>query len=76
MWDFALSELGKKTKYEAREFVSSIDKQYIFDMDANIIKWPKEFLQEAAKRKLLGPMCKPENGGKGMNWVDYQGVLE
>lgn len=76
MWDFALSEAGRKAKMEAREFVATIDKQYIFDMDSNTIKWPKEFLQEAARRGLLGLQCKAENGGRDMNWVDYQGVLE
>ena len=76
MFDFALSEAGKKAKYDARAFVASIDKQYLIDMDNNVIKWPAEMLKEAAKRNLLGPMCKPENGGRGLNWVDYQAVLE
>ncbi|MDR1028409.1 MAG: acyl-CoA dehydrogenase family protein [Clostridiales Family XIII bacterium] len=76
MFDFALSEAGKKAKYEAREFAAGIDKKYLIDMDNNVIQWPKEFLQEAARRNLLGPMCKPENGGRGLSWVDYQAILE
>ena len=76
MFDFVLSAAGRKAKYDAREYVATIDKQYLIDMDNNVIKWPTEFLVGAAKRNLLGPQCKPENGGRGLNWVDYQAVME
>jgi len=41
----------------------------ILDMDTDAIKFPKEFLQEAGRRNLLGCRYPVEWGGRGMDWV-------
>jgi len=41
----------------------------ILDMDTDAIKFPKEFLQEAGRRNLLGCRYPVKWGGRGMDWV-------
>lgn len=55
---------------EIRSFIKGIDRQYILDMDADKIKYPKEFLQEAGERNLIGLRIPKEYGGRGMTWED------
>ncbi|MFP3153841.1 acyl-CoA/acyl-ACP dehydrogenase [Lachnospiraceae bacterium ZAX-1] len=76
MLDFLLNEEQKKIQEEARDFVKSIPKQYVLDMDADKIKFPKEFLKEAAHRGLLGCRYPKEWGGRDLDWVASQAVLE
>ncbi|MEA2059831.1 MAG: acyl-CoA dehydrogenase family protein [Thermodesulfobacteriota bacterium] len=54
MFDYLLSDEQKKLKQEARDFVKSIPRKMILDMDADKIQFPKEFLQEAGRRNLMG----------------------
>jgi len=42
MFDYLLSKEQLKIRDEAREFVKSIPRQTILDMDADKIKFPKE----------------------------------
>jgi len=48
----------------------------ILDMDEDKIKFPKEFLQEAARRKLLGSRYSRKLGGREMDWVTASAVIE
>jgi alkylation response protein AidB-like acyl-CoA dehydrogenase len=41
----------------------------ILDMDTDAIKFPKEFLQEAGRRNLLGCRYPKKWGGRGLDWV-------
>ena len=52
MFDHLLTEEQKEIREEAREFVKSIPRQMILDMDQDKIKFPREFLQEAGRRPL------------------------
>lgn len=70
MFEVFLTEEQKKLRDEVREFVKSIPKQLILDMDAEKVQFPKEFLLEAGKRNLLGLRCPVEYGGRGLKWVD------
>ena len=54
MFDYLLSEESIKIRNEARDFVKWVPKQMILDMDADKIQFPKEFLQEAGRRNLMG----------------------
>jgi hypothetical protein len=65
-----MTEERRKLKKELDDFVESVPRQLIVDMDADKIKFPKEFLQEAGKRHLLGLRFPPEYGGRGLGWVD------
>jgi alkylation response protein AidB-like acyl-CoA dehydrogenase len=51
---------------EVREFVRSVPKQLILDMDADRVRYPREFVREAGRRGLLGLRFPPEYGGRGL----------
>ena len=76
MFDFNLTEGQLKLRDEVRVFVKSIPRQMILDMDADKIRFPKEFLSEAGKRNLMGCRYPEEWGGRGMDWVTTCMVME
>ena len=75
MLDHLLTPEQKQIRNEARDFVKSIPRQLILDMDADKVQFPKEFLQEAGKRKLMGCRYPKEWGGRGMDWVSTCTVM-
>ena len=76
MFDFLLSDEQQVLRQEAREFVKSIPRQMILDMDADKIRFPKAFLREAGRRNLMGCRYPVEWGGRGMDWVSTCMVME
>jgi len=70
MFDFLMTPEQKALRDEARALANSIDRQYILDMDADKIKYPKEYLKEAGKRNLIGLRVPKEYGGRGLKWAD------
>jgi len=74
--DALLSDGQKALRDEVRGLVKAVPRQLILDMDADKVRYPKEFLVEAAKRKLLGLRFPSEYGGRGLNWVDEIVALE
>ena len=76
MLEVFLSEEQKKLREEVRDFVKSIPRQLLLDMDADKVRFPKEFLVEAGKRNLLGLRFAPEYGGRGLKWVDDMIALD
>lgn len=76
MFDFLLSDDQLKLRDEARDFVRSIPRQMILDMDADKIEFPKEFLQEAGIRNLMGCRFPQKWGGRDMDWVTTCTVME
>lgn len=76
MFDFLLNEEQKKIRDEARDLVKWVPRQMILDLDSDKIKFPKEFLQEAGKRNLLGSRYPKKWGGRGMDWVTTATVME
>ncbi len=76
MFDYILSEEGKKLREEARDLVKSIPRQMILDMDQDKIRFPKEFLSEAGKRNLLGCRYPKAVGGRDLDWVTTAAVIE
>src|SRR5664280_1955666 len=69
MFDYMLTKEQLKIRDEARELVKWVPRQMILDMDADVIKFPKEFLSEAGKRNLLGCRYPKQWGGREMDWV-------
>jgi alkylation response protein AidB-like acyl-CoA dehydrogenase len=69
MYDFLLTEGQRRIRDEARDFVKWVPRQMILDMDTDQIKFPKEFLQEAGRRNLLGCRYPKKWGGRGMDWA-------
>jgi len=70
MFDFLMTDEQKALQEEVRDFTRSIDRQYLLDMDAEKIQYPKEILVEAAARNLLGLRFPKEYGGRGLGWVE------
>ena len=48
----------------------------ILDMDADKIRFPKEFLTEAGKRNLMGCRYPKKWGGREMDWATTAMVME
>lgn len=76
MFDYLLDEKTRQWRDEVRDFVKSIPRQMILDMDADKIRFPKEFLQEAGRRNLLGCRYPKQWGGREMDWVSTCVAME
>ena len=76
MFDFLLSDEIIKIRDEARDLVKSVPRQMLIDMDNDKIQFPKEFLQEAGRRNLMGCRYPAEWGGRGLDWVATSVVME
>jgi alkylation response protein AidB-like acyl-CoA dehydrogenase len=74
--DAILSATQRRIRTEARTFVKGVPRQLILDMDANKVRYPREFVEEAARRKLLGLRFPKEHGGRGLGWTDEIVALE
>ncbi len=71
-----LSNDDEALREKVSEFVSWVPKQLLLDMDADKVTYPKEFLQEAGRRNLLGLRFQPEWGGAGLPWTSEMVALE
>lgn len=76
MFDHLLNDRQKALRDEVRDFVKSIPRQMILDMDSEKIQFPKEFLREAGRRNLMGCRYPEAWGGRGMDWVSTCMVME
>lgn len=76
MIEALLTEQQKKLKEEVREFVKKIPRQLLLDMDADKVRYPKEYVTGLAKQNLLGPRFPKEYGGRDLKWVDEIAALE
>ncbi len=74
--DALMSEREKILREEVRDFVAWVPKQLLLDMDEDNIRYPKEFLQEAGRRNLLGLRFDPKWGGRGLPWTSELMALE
>lgn len=76
MYEVFATDEQKKLREEVRDFIKTIPRQLLIDMDADKVRFPKEFLVEAGRRNLLGLRFPPEYGGRGLKWVDEMIALE
>jgi alkylation response protein AidB-like acyl-CoA dehydrogenase len=76
MFDHLLPEASKKIRDEARDLVKWVPRRMILDMDQDRIRFPKEFLQEAGRRNLMGCRYPEQWGGRGMDWLATVSVME
>jgi acyl-CoA dehydrogenase len=76
MIEALLTEGQKKLRDEVRGFVKWVPKQLLLDMDADKVRYPREYVVEAAKRNLLGLRFSKEFGGRGLQWRDEIIALE
>ncbi|MGB2583705.1 MAG: acyl-CoA dehydrogenase family protein [Dehalococcoidia bacterium] len=76
MIEVMLNESQRQLRDEMREFVKAVPRQLLLDMDADKVRYPRQFLEDAARRKLLGIRFSPEYGGRGLGWEDEIIALE
>lgn len=70
MFDFLMSEEQEKLQEECVDFTRSVDRQLLLDMDAEKVQYPRELLEEAGRRNLLGLRFPEKYGGRGLGWAD------
>ncbi len=77
MLDCLMTTEEKTLREEVRAFVKEdIDKQLLRDMDEDRVRYPREFLEKAAARGLLGLRFPQKYGGKGLPWTSEIVALE
>ena len=76
MFESMLSGQQRTLRDEVRDFVRSVPRQLILDMDAERVKYPRDFVTEAARRKLLGLRFPANYGGRGLAWEDEVLAIE
>ncbi len=77
MLDCLMSVGEKKLQEEVRAFVKEdIDKQLLREMDEDKVRYPREFLEKAAARNLLGLRFPEKYGGRAMPWASEIIALE
>ncbi len=76
MFDHLLNDQQRQLRDEVRNFVKSVPRQLILDMDADRVQFPKEFLQEAGRLNLMGCRYPKSLGGREMDWVTTCMVME
>jgi acyl-CoA dehydrogenase len=74
--DMMLSEAVRALRDEVRTFAAGVPRQLLLDMDADRVRFPREFLQEAGRRNLLGLRFDPAWGGRGLPWTTEMVALE
>ena len=68
MLDILFTEEQRKLRDEARAFTRQVPRQLLLDMDADKVRYPREYVQNLAAQKLLGLRFPKEFGGRGLNW--------
>jgi alkylation response protein AidB-like acyl-CoA dehydrogenase len=69
MLDILLTAEQRALRDEVRAFVrDEVPRQLLLDMDADKVRYPREYVQKLAARRLLGLRFPVEFGGRGLNW--------
>jgi len=77
MFDLLISEEERSLKREVRRFVKDeVPSSLIRRMDADEVRYPKEFIEAAASHNLLGLRFPRQWGGRGMKWTGEVTALE
>ncbi|MBM4429148.1 MAG: acyl-CoA dehydrogenase [Chloroflexi bacterium] len=61
---------------EVRAFVKAVPRQLLLDMDADLVRYPREYLVEAARQNLLGLRFPTRWGGRGLPWTTEVMAIE
>ncbi len=77
MLDVLLSDAERAVRDEARAFVrDAVDPDLLRAMDADEVRYPREYVQALGEANLLGLRFDPRWGGRGMGWTAETAVLE
>ncbi len=69
MHDHLLTPEQRAVRDEARAFARDVPRRLLLDMDAERVRYPREYVKEAAARNLLGLRFPKEYGGRGLGWA-------
>lgn len=77
MLDALMSAEEKELREETRSFVrEDVDRDLLIGMDKEEIIYPREFIEKAAARNLLGLRFPRKYGGRGLPWTSEIVALE
>jgi acyl-CoA dehydrogenase len=76
MLDILLTLEQRKLRDEVRAFVREIPRQLLLDMDADKVRYPREYVEKLAARRLLGLRFPKELAGRGLDWSSEVLALE
>jgi len=77
MFYILLTQEERKLKQEVRTFVKEkVPSSLIRAMDAEEVKYPKEYITSLAAQNLLGLRFSKEWGGRGMKWAGEVAAIE
>lgn len=69
MAEFFLTPLQRSVRDEARAFVrQQVPRQLLLDMDAEKIRYPRQYIENLAEHHLLGLRFPSEWGGRNFDW--------
>lgn len=71
-----LTQEDKKLQTEVQDFVASIPRSLLLEMDSEVVSYPRQFLEEAGERDLLGLRFGKEWGGRNLTWTAETMALE
>ncbi|OYW04467.1 MAG: acyl-CoA dehydrogenase [Acidobacteria bacterium 37-65-4] len=74
--DALLSPEERALRNEVADFVRWVPRQLILDMDADRVRYPKEYLKEGGRRGVMGLRFPKEYGGRGLPWTSEMVALE
>jgi acyl-CoA dehydrogenase len=76
MLEAILSAEGRQLRDEVRDFVRSVPRQLVLDMDAERVRYPRGYIEALAAQNLLGLRFPRAYGGRGLGWCDEIVALE
>lgn len=76
MLDILLTDTQRALRDEARALAREVPRQLLLDMDADKVRYPREYIEKLAARNLLGVRFPKEFGGRGLNWEHEVLALE
>jgi acyl-CoA dehydrogenase len=77
MLDVVLNDDERAVRDEARAFArEAVDPNLLRAMDADEVRYPREYVQALGEAGLLGLRFDPRWGGRGMGWTAETAVLE
>jgi len=76
MLESLMTDKQKALREEVRAYVKTVPRQLLLDMDADKVRYPREYVVGLAKKNLLGLRFSKDYGGRGLKWVDEIIALE
>jgi alkylation response protein AidB-like acyl-CoA dehydrogenase len=76
MWEHLLDREALALRDEVRAFVRKVPAELIREMDADRVKFPRDYVRDLGRAGLLGVRFPRADGGRGLPWVAEMAALE